>query len=86
MNKPLAGLRRIKLSLAEEEKRVRVLFQFLEVARTPDIEMEMAPGDLMALMVGLQRFQAAHQIPIPANLRPQGPPLLTVVSSDEDEI
>jgi hypothetical protein len=76
------SLRRIKLSLKDEERRVRLLLQFEESTRQPDIEIEMGSADVMALMVALKRFQANHHIPIPPNLRPQGPPLLSIVSDD----
>ena len=78
----LTGINRINISLIEG-KRVRFLLQFGGNKQQSDVEIEMDSGDAMALMRGLEKFQATHQIPIPPTLRPQGPPLLSVVESGE---
>jgi hypothetical protein len=79
MIKKLTGLRAIKINLTDDKKQARLLFQFDENTQQSALEIEMAAGDLMAVMVALQKLQRRHQIPIPAN-RPKGPPSLSIVS------
>lgn len=88
MIKPLTGLKKIGLSLLDGGKQVRLYFHFDENnTEVPHpIAMQLDSGDLMALMVALQRFQANHKIPIPPNLRPQGRPFLSIVSDSGDLI
>ena len=78
--KRLTDLRFVNIKRVDEGKLVRLRLHFDESTRQPVLELDIPPDDLMALMVALQRFQASHKIPIPPNLRPQGPPLLSVVS------
>lgn len=85
MIKKLTGLTNIKLSPLDEGKRVRLHFHFGENKRQPDLELEMPAEDLMAWMTAFQRFQTRHRIPIPPSLRPQGPPLVSIVSTDETD-
>jgi hypothetical protein len=60
-------------------------FQFL--LRFPEalqpVEFEMPCESVMMVMVGLQRLQVLHTLPIPAQVRPKGKPKLRVVVGDE---
>jgi hypothetical protein len=64
-----------------ERTEFRFLLRFPE--RPQPIEFEMPSESVMMLMVGLQRLQAQHKIPIPRSVRPRGKPKLRVVVSDE---
>jgi len=47
------------------------------------VEFEMPCESVMMLMIGLQRLQVLHKLPIPSQVRPQGKPKLRVVVSDD---
>lgn len=52
--------------------------------RLPVVSYELSDAGGMALMLALQKYQARHKIPIPANLRPKGRPTLAVVLNDDE--
>jgi hypothetical protein len=76
----LDTIRHVKIMLVNQGKLIRLRFRSDENTQQPVVEMDFPPSDLMAVMVALQQFQARHRIPIPASLRPQGAPPLSIVS------
>jgi hypothetical protein len=82
MHRKITGLTSIKLRLLGDGTRVRLLFRFGEKKSHPDVDVEIAAGDAIALMIALQKLQAENRIPIPASLRPRGKPLASRVLSD----
>jgi hypothetical protein len=79
METKLNNVRHVKIMLMNQGKLVRLRFRSDESTQQL-VEMDLRPSDLMAIMIALQQFQERHRIPIPANLRPQGPPALSIVS------
>jgi hypothetical protein len=61
-----------------EKTEFRFLLTFRE--RPQLVEFVLASENVMAIMLGLQRLQARHKIPIPQALRPRGKPILRVVT------
>jgi len=80
METKLNNIRHVKITLMDQGKLIRLRFRSDENTQQPVVEMDFPPGDLMAIMVALQKLQKDHRIPIPAKLRPQGPPALSIVS------
>lgn len=79
-----AGLHRIKINPPRTgETQFRLRLEFRGIERPDAVEFFAEPGELMALMVGLQKLQARHKIPVPSTLRPAGKPSLRVVPPDE---
>jgi hypothetical protein len=76
----MGGLETIRINMSEDRKIVRFLLQFHESTKQPSVQIELRPDEAMSLLTALQQLQARYQIPIPANLRPQGPPNLTIVT------
>lgn len=74
--------KKIKITPRTEETLFQFHLDFPESSQQP-VEFSLSGADAMALMVGLQKLQARHRIPIPPNLRPQGKPVLSVVLPDE---
>lgn len=62
----------------------RVRLQPPESDKRSAIAFDLNPTELMTLMAAFQQLQARYRIPIPSNLRPKGPPTLSVVT-DEGE-
>jgi hypothetical protein len=75
-NRPVA----VKITMSEDRTKVQFLLQFHESTTQPDFEIELHPDEAMTLLTALQQLQARYQIPIPTNLRPMGPPSLSVVT------
>ena len=71
------------ITAPDAEKRVRFLLDFHETKPPESIQFETTEDMAMGLMQALQRYQALHQLPIPASLRPQGKPTLSVVGLEE---
>jgi len=61
-------------------------FQFrLSFPESPQqVEFQTSAEGAMNLMIGLQRLQAHHKIPIPQRLRLTGKPNLRVVTDDDE--
>ena len=59
-------------------------FQFLLTfpEQPQSVEFRISAESLMMLMVGLQRLQVQHRIPIPSSVRPEGRPQLRVVTEN----
>jgi hypothetical protein len=74
--------KQIKITPSEDKKLFRFLVSFPEPSKLP-VEIEITAEGTMALMKALQDLQVRHQIPIPANLRPSGPPRLVIVSPED---
>lgn len=72
----------IRMTCSQDRKTVLFHVLFRDNARQP-IDLTFDAGDVMALMVALQKFQIRHHISIPPNLRPQGTPVLSIVSDDD---
>jgi hypothetical protein len=80
----LGWLQRIKLDPPDEEGRVLFHLEFHGAKPPSPIEFWTTPEGAMGIMVMLQRQQAKHKLPIPANFHPRGHPSLSVVE-DQDE-
>jgi len=59
----------------------RFLLTFPELQKP--VEFFVDSDSMMSIMVGLQRLQALHKIPIPNHVRPRGKPNLRVVTDDD---
>jgi hypothetical protein len=81
MPKSINDLKAIEIGVYAEKTKVRFLFQFDEQGEQPSIELVLRAEEAMSLMVALQQLQVKYKIPIPAALRPQGSPTLTIVSN-----
>jgi hypothetical protein len=57
----------------------RFLLTFPELPQP--VEFEMPCESVMMLMVGLQRLQVRHKIPIPSQVRPRGKPKLRLTAT-----
>ena len=76
-------IRTIRLSPPDRSNKfLTIRLDVLDNGKTESIEARLQSGLAMGLMSLLQEMQAKHKIPVPSNLRPQGPPNLTVVADD----
>ena len=64
-----------------EKTEFRFLLMFPELPQP--LEFEMPCESVMMAMVGLQRLQVIHRLPIPSQVRPSGRAKLRVVVADE---
>ena len=71
---------KLEIKPNEEKTEFRFLLTFPE--RPQPVEFEVSSESVMMIMVGLQRLQARHKIPIPSSVRPKGKPQLRVVTDD----
>jgi hypothetical protein len=76
MNRPTA----IKITMSEDRTTVQFLVQFHASTQQHEVRIDLLPDETMTILAALQQLQARYQIPIPANLRPSGPPSLSVVT------
>ena len=74
---------RLEIKPFNEGTEFRFLLSFPSL-QTP-VEFETTARGAMGIMRALQSLQARHKIPIPDELRPSGPPTLTVVSGEDDD-
>jgi hypothetical protein len=80
----LGKLGSMRITTLQEEKRFRFRLEFRECKPQEAIEFEMSAEKLMGLMVGLQKIQEHHKLPIPEQLRAKGRPNLVLVQSEEE--
>jgi hypothetical protein len=66
--------------MSDDRTIVRFLLQFHASTQQPDVQFDLLPDEAMAVLFALQELQANYQIPIPATLRPNAPPSLSVVT------
>jgi hypothetical protein len=78
----LGELQRLSISPPDAEGQVRFHLEFRGATRRDAIEFDTSCDGAMGIMLGLQQMQVRHKIPVPANLRPQGRPTLTIVEPE----
>jgi hypothetical protein len=66
----------------QSRKFLTIHLDVLDNDKLESIDARIQVALAMGLMSILQEMQAKHRIPIPSNLRPHGPPNLTVVATD----
>jgi hypothetical protein len=71
----------LKLTPNADKTEVRFRLTFPEAPQL--VEFSVSSESAMMIMHGLQVLQARHRTPIPARIRPQGKPVLQVVTDDE---
>jgi len=82
----LGNLVNADIKLEKEDGETRsILFRLRCDARSQPVEFRTTASGAMFLMKCLQELQARHKIPIPQELRPSGPPTLSIVTDDENE-
>ena len=73
-----------KLKIKPDEESRLLQFRPNLHDQTQPVEFETSFEEAMAIMGALQHLQAKYRIPIPASLRPSGPPNLSIVEVEED--
>jgi hypothetical protein len=83
MTRNLDGLTHIDIKPNADKSRFRFHLVFDGATQPAEpIEFEMAPDGMMTLMVGLQKLQEFHKLPIPEAVRPKGKPSLSIVTDE----
>jgi hypothetical protein len=74
---------RVTLGAPDEKKQsLAIRLDFGASSHDESIEFRVDYHDFAFLIQELQKHQVQYKIPIPPNLRPQGPPALSIVSDD----
>lgn len=71
-----------KLEIKPNAEKTEFRFLLTFPGRPQPVEFALDAPGTMGILVGLQRLQARHKIPIPSSLRPTGKPKLRVVTPD----
>lgn len=78
-----SGLTRVSINAVNDKTQVRFRLEFGGNEPPETVEFDLTAPDAMAILKGLQTFQASQKIPIPSSLRSKGKPSLSVVETEE---